>query len=94
VKRLGDKTYTFNLEVQEKSQLKAIAHAINVSESTVCREIKRHGGSSSGYNWVAADEMAKRMAIYIFNNRIEVISTGGLPNNLSRNDFLLACRNR
>lgn len=34
-------------------------------------------------NWVDGTPPA----IYIFNNRIEVISTGGLPNNLSKNDF-------
>ncbi len=66
-----EQRYGIYLGLQEKKSLKAIAHAINVSESTVCREIKRHGGSSSGYNWVAADEMAKRMAHRTSNRKLK-----------------------
>lgn len=37
--------------MQEKKSLNAIAHAINVSESTVCREIKRHPDWGNRYHF-------------------------------------------
>ena len=58
-----------------KSQLKAIAQAIDISESTVCREIKRHGGLHLGYNWIDADDKTKELAQRTSNRnlRLEVV---------------------
>ncbi|MCQ2193994.1 MAG: IS30 family transposase [Paludibacteraceae bacterium] len=66
-----EQRYGIYLGLQEKKSLKAIAQAIKVSESTVCREIKRHGGSRSGYNWVAADEKAKKLAHRTSNRKLK-----------------------
>mgnify|MGYP003417680330 FL=1 len=66
-----EQRYGIYLGLQEKKSLKAIAQAINVSESTVWREIKRHGGSRSGYNWAAADEESKRLAHRTSNRKLK-----------------------
>lgn len=66
-----EQRYGIYLGLQEKKSLKAIAQAINISESTVSREIKRHGGSRLGYNWIAADDKAKELAHRTSNRKLK-----------------------
>ena len=51
--------YYIYVERQKGSTQKSIAQSIGVSESTVCRELKRNGGKNGGYN----AKMAHRRAM-------------------------------
>lgn len=66
-----EQRYAIYLGLQEKKSLRAIAHAINVSASTVSRELKRHGGSPSGFNWKAADEKAREVSHRPSNRKLK-----------------------
>lgn len=55
-----EQRYAIYLGKQKHETNKAIAQAINVSESTVCRELKRHATKNGKYLWIQADESATR----------------------------------
>ena len=55
-----EQRYAIYLGIQKHETNKAIAQAIEVSESTVSREIKRHSTKNGKYVWTQADECAKR----------------------------------
>ena len=55
-----EQRYAIYLGKQKHETNKAIAQAINVSESTVCRELKRHATKNGKYLWIQADENATR----------------------------------
>ena len=55
-----EQRYAIYLGKQKHETNKAIAQAINVSESTVCRELRRHATKNGKYLWIQADESATR----------------------------------
>lgn len=57
---ISEQRYTISILLQKGMLKKDIAKAINVSPSTITRELKRNSGSNGRYNW----ETAKRNAAY------------------------------
>lgn len=55
-----EQRYAIYLGIQKQETNKAIAQAINVSEATVSREIRRNVTKNGKYLWTQADERAKR----------------------------------
>ena len=51
--------YYIYVERQKGSTRKSIAKAIGVNDSTVCRELKRNGGSNGSYNFLKAQQKAE-----------------------------------
>ncbi len=67
-----EQRYAIYLEIQKHETNKAIAQAIEVSESTVSREIKRNSTKNGKYVWTQADERAKRKNVAL---RVIVLSS-------------------
>ena len=57
---ISEQRYTICILLQNRTKKKDIAKAINVSPSTVSREIKRNSGHNGRYNW----ETAQRNVVY------------------------------
>ena len=57
---ISEQRYTIFILLQNGTKKKDIAKAINVSPSTVSREIKRNSGHNGRYNW----ETAQRNVVY------------------------------
>ena len=57
---ISEQRYTICILLQNGTKKKDIAKAINVSPSTVSREIKRNSGHNGRYNW----ETAQRNVVY------------------------------
>ena len=57
---ISEQRYTIFILLQNGTKKKDIAKAINVSPSTVSREIKRNSGRNGHYNW----ETAQRNVAY------------------------------
>ena len=51
---ISEQRYTIFILLQNGTKKKDIAKAINVSPSTVSREIKRNSGHNGHYNWETA----------------------------------------
>ena len=51
---ISEQRYTIFILLQNGTKKKDIAKAINVSPSTVSREIKRNSGRNGHYNWATA----------------------------------------
>ena len=64
-----EQRYAIYLGIQKHETNKAIAQAINVSESTVSREIRRNAAKNGRYLWTQADERAKRKKCRAPGNR-------------------------
>ena len=64
-----EQRYAIYLGIQKHETNKAIAQAIEVSESTVSREIKRNSAKNGKYVWIQADECAKRKKCRAPDNR-------------------------
>jgi len=56
----SEQRYTIFVLLQNNFKRKAIAEAINVSPSTISREIERNSSKKGGYNW----ESAQKNAVY------------------------------
>ncbi|EFL46672.1 transcriptional regulator, LacI family, partial [Prevotella disiens FB035-09AN] len=54
----SEQRYTISVLLQNRTKQKDIAKAINVSASTVSREIRRNSGVRSHYNWETAQANA------------------------------------
>lgn len=57
---ISGQRYTINVLLQKKMKKKDIAKAINVSLSTLYRELKRNSGSRNHYNWETAEANARQ----------------------------------
>ena len=64
-----EQRYAIYLGIQKHETNKAIAQAINVSEATVSREIRRNATKNGKYLWTQADERAKRKKCRAPGNR-------------------------
>ena len=64
-----EQRYVIYLGLQKHETQKAIAQAIEVSVSTVSREIKRNSTKNGKYVWIQADESAKRRKCRAPGNR-------------------------
>ena len=64
-----EQRYAIYLGKQKHETNKAIAQAIEVSESTVSREIKRNSTKNGKYVWIQADECARRKKCRAPGNR-------------------------
>ena len=56
----SEQRYTISVLLQNKTKKKDIAKAINVSSSTITRELKRNSGVRGHYNWETAQANAIR----------------------------------
>ena len=54
----SEQRYTISVLLQNRTKQKEIAKAINVSPSTVSREIRRNSGVRGRYNWETAQANA------------------------------------
>ena len=54
----SEQRYTISVLLQNRTKQKEIAKAINVSASTVSREIRRNSGVRGRYNWETAQTNA------------------------------------
>ena len=54
----SEQRYTISVLLQNRTKQKEIAKAINVSPSTVSREIRRNSGARGRYNWEIAQANA------------------------------------
>ena len=66
----SEQRYAIKLGLQAKMTLSAIAKQINVSVSTISREIKRNHNSRGGYTWRLAHEMAIERRERVVCNRL------------------------
>ena len=57
---ISEQRYTISILLQNGKRKKEIAEAINVSPSTISRELKRNSGKNGRYNW----ETAQHNAVY------------------------------
>ena len=56
----SEQRYTIFVLLQKKMKKKDIAKSINVSPSTLYRELKRNSGSRNHYNWETAEANARQ----------------------------------
>ena len=54
----SEQRYTISVLLQNRTKQKEIAKAINVSPSTVSRELRRNSGVRGRYNWETAQANA------------------------------------
>lgn len=66
----SEQRYAIKLGLQAKMTLSAIAKQIDVSVSTISREIKRNKNSRGGYSWRLAHEMALERRERVAYNRL------------------------
>lgn len=61
----SEQRYTISVLLQNRTKQKDIAMAINVSPSTVSREIRRNSGIRGRYNWKSPRPSAMNLTLII-----------------------------